>query len=876
MTTNWFVKIGRNIITPLWLFAVGVPTTFADPALDTTSSFTIRPQPLPSALMRYSEQSGVQVTSAGNLVEDKQSRGVIGKLDASTALRMLLEGTALSFEVVDDSSVIIVPVRTWLDPGPGERRALGASAKKPISSQDDEVIVTGSHIRSTTSKAPSVYSFDRSDIAMSGATSVQEFMRGSSLNFSGGRTEATGALMSFHNGGRDNINLGSGINIHGLGNEATLVLINGRRIAGGGFGAYQDVSAVPLSAIERIDVLPDGASAIYGSDAIAGVVNIVLRDSIDGAETSLRYGGVTSGSLRDWAVNQLMGWTFDDGSSLFANVDYGDRGELPATERSYASGLWDGHNDLLPAEERFSALVRGEYIITDSLRAVFDAHLNRRDSRVHHFQSRTRNQLGVDAESELLGGTAEISSTFGTDWELSIAHTYSSAQNSRANHLGIIQSADSTVFVDLTASTTEARASGTVLQTSGGSVQLAVGAERREESMDIARRNVIGSPDSDNSIHRDVNAAYAEVRVPLFAESSADRRAHRLDISAAVRYEDYTDVGATDTAKFAAIWSPLPNLNLQGSWGTSLRAPYLQQYDGDYGAGIIVSAPNPSSPTGTTLLAIAAQAPHPDLGAEHATTWTAGFSFGREAPERLQLAATYFDIDYRDRIITPAISATPFGDDTQMPLIFVPADPEVLEFVRNAPLHGNLTGRSIDEVEATLDGRTRNQSRARVSGLDLSVSKLFRLGSGAIRAGVSATYFLAFDTAVNRETAWTNILDTAFNPIDLRARGELTWSNQQWSLSGALNYTDDYTDNQLSQLRNVSSWTTIDLSASYTFPHISGLLRDLNIRTSITNAADRAPPRLIDRSGAYGNAGFDVENANALGRFVSVQLTKAW
>lgn len=91
-----------------------------------------------------------------------------------------------------------------------------------------------------------------------------------------------------------------------------------------------------------------------------------------------------------------------------------------------------------------------------------------------------------------------------------------------------------------------------------------------------------------------------------------------------------------------------------------------------------------------------------------------------------------------------------------------------------------------------------------------------------------------------------------------------------------MNYVDDYVDNQLPELRRISSWTTMDLSAAYEFWNTSGWLRGLTLRSNIINVADKAPPRVIDRGGAYGNVGYDTENANALGRFVSLQISKAW
>ena len=94
--------------------------------------------------------------------------------------------------------------------------------------------------------------------------------------------------------------------LRGLGVAATLVLVNGHRQPLSGLnGEFVDVSNIPLAAVDRIEIVPDGASAAYGSDAIAGVVNIIMKDDFQGAETQVRYGG-TPGGRDDITASQLL------------------------------------------------------------------------------------------------------------------------------------------------------------------------------------------------------------------------------------------------------------------------------------------------------------------------------------------------------------------------------------------------------------------------------------------------------------------------------------------------------------------------------------------------------------------------------------------
>jgi len=127
-------------------------------------------------------------------------------------------------------------------------------------------------------------------------------------NFNGGASEST--VISVTGGGNAvNTVAGTGVNLRGLGNDSTLVLVNGHRVAPGNlFGNFVDISSIPLYAVERVEVVTDGASAIYGSDAVGGVVNIILGRNLDGAETRARYGRVTNGSTHERKSARQSAW----------------------------------------------------------------------------------------------------------------------------------------------------------------------------------------------------------------------------------------------------------------------------------------------------------------------------------------------------------------------------------------------------------------------------------------------------------------------------------------------------------------------------------------------------------------------------------------
>ena len=125
---------------------------------------------------------------------------------------------------------------------------------------------------------------------------------------------------------------GSSVNLRGIAEGTTLVLLNGRRLAPGFRSAAVDISALPLSAIERVEILTDGASALYGSDAVGGVVNFILREDFEGVETRLRAGAADG--LNEYRASQALGNSWDTGNFV-ASVEYFQRDALDAADRDF-------------------------------------------------------------------------------------------------------------------------------------------------------------------------------------------------------------------------------------------------------------------------------------------------------------------------------------------------------------------------------------------------------------------------------------------------------------------------------------------------------------------------------------------------------------
>jgi len=201
----------------------------------------------------------------------------------------------------------------------------------------EKYVVTGSNIP-TTETAGEAQTFpvtviDRKAIDSSGVFNTTELLQKMTLA-NGGSVPLTNNATGFTPGG-------TSTSLRGLGPEATLVLINGRRVAPypigqGGSTAFVDLNTIPLAAIERIEVLKDGASATYGADAVAGVVNIILRKHYDGATATVSYGNTTNKDSSDFNANIVYGVTSDTGSLTFG-ANWSQRQPIFNRDRSYSA-----------------------------------------------------------------------------------------------------------------------------------------------------------------------------------------------------------------------------------------------------------------------------------------------------------------------------------------------------------------------------------------------------------------------------------------------------------------------------------------------------------------------------------------------------------
>jgi iron complex outermembrane recepter protein len=309
---------------------------------------------LATALQKLAEQSGVEFIYSVEQIKGIHTGGVHGEYTAEKAVTKLLEGTKLKLTVHKSGAILIAApnpnalsnasgstavrdpsiAESASNSSPRDHLQLAQSGQgsdpqdvsvntdaqtsnRTFESKDEleEITVTGSHLRTTEAAiAAPVIVITADDIKKMGFNTVEDVIRSLSQNFSSVNAGTTLDGSQFSTDARGQ----SAADLRGLGPDSTLVLVNGRRRAvSSTFGDIVNLNTIPMGSIDRIEIMTDGASAVYGSDAVAGVINFILKKDYQGGETHVReeVGHNGGDSL---TFDQSLGETWSSGNITFS------------------------------------------------------------------------------------------------------------------------------------------------------------------------------------------------------------------------------------------------------------------------------------------------------------------------------------------------------------------------------------------------------------------------------------------------------------------------------------------------------------------------------------------------------------------------------
>lgn len=908
-----------------------------------------------------------------------------------------------------------------------------ATPPASVDSGQDElqaVVVTGTLIRGEAPIGSPVAVLDSAAIQATGATNTADLL------------STVPALTTFNTlpvgGNQEYRSTGATVpGMRGLPGTAVLVLLDGHRLVGDSpLLTTADPSSIPASAIDHIEIVQDGGSATYGSDAVAGVINIITKKNYDGAETTASYTGANGYDGAN--LGQNFGKTWGSGS-LFLAGEYESNSPLANDGRSYytqdlrpfggqdslsttcgpaqnfkADGTWYNARTLLP--QPGSAVTQlstcdpsaDDYLVNQSRRYGFIGNLRQDLSdKVHAFVDTkytdtlssqlyspatlsvnypglpsglvipstnpyfikppgdpTATSETVLANSGVFGSLGNVVNTYRArsgmidlgadvdlwhDWQLTSDFNYgwsnSSSLNpdsSGVNPTALYNAENGTTtgtaldpFGSLTnpavakaimnwpllfAATQRlydfnVKMDGTVATLPGGNLKLAVGAANRHE--EYSGEDPIGVPGdlgftepNYQSAGRTVDAIFAEAAVPIIGADNAVPGIQKLSLSLAGRYDHYSDFGGTTNPKYGIVWSPVQDVSLHGSYGTSFHAPQLSDmYAIDTRATVAPSTTTSVLPPGMTpgveTVGIAGGAPN--LKPETARTASFGVDYSPSYLPGFKATATYFMIRYANEVeippntpvnfYIPSLSNKLYTYNETSPGVYAPLTPAQIQSVLGgvrSTYPGGLS--ALPPVYLITDLERNNLGESDIDGWDFDFHYVDHMSAGTMTLDLSGEYFVKFQTQLAPGTPYINNLTSglqyyqndagAQSIIPWHAHATAGWQSGPLSTQAVVSYTGhyNYAYSQYNYSLNpagtatpttqwVSPFVTVDMSAMWSFQDQSGALKNAKVQLNVYNILDQRPPMQYI-TGASG--GFASESANPLGRTIRLGFTKDW
>jgi iron complex outermembrane receptor protein len=732
--------------------------------------------------------------------------------------------------------------------------ANAADTESPL----EEVVVTGTYIRGVAPASP-VIVLTSTDIANSGLTTAGDVLRDLPQSFAGGQqsTIGTNGFGPWQN--LSNFNNSDSANLRGFGADSTLVLINGLRAPVTGLQGSVDISAIPLVAIDHVEILTDGASALYGSDAVGGVANFILKRNYSGADTSAEVGYPTNGGGVSQRYGQLLGTSWDTGSVMLA-YQYRDQQGLYGDQRRW----WTGPNpySLVGSIHQDSAYLNLSQSVTPALQVFAQGLYNRTTSFNVVTHAGTTNTDYLDTTGYSYVAAIGVTLTLPREWELTAtgnlgADRFDHHDDEPCCRFDIHTIPTNRLVIG------DVHAEGPLAQLPTGEIRAAIGGGYRHESLD----SVSFDP---ATAARHIRYGYGELTVPLVGKETARSGLQELTLTLAGRYEDYSDVGGHFSPEVGLALKPSSALRLRATWNESFHAPDLyEKYSNYY---VLLNYPLEAPGGGMTNTVIPAGG-NASLEPETARSYTVGVDW-QPVDRQLRVGATYFNIRYTNRIIQPIVDPTlVLLDPAFAPLITLnPSVAAQESLINGTTAVYNITGAPFDPnaTGAIIDDRFRNVSAQTATGVDLRAT--YAIGTGA---GEFAPFFngnvLSLRQKLTSAAPVQTISGLVFYPAKYKLQGGLSWQRSELGGTATFNYTAGETNNLTESQSHIGAWYTLDLQARYTFSTAHGPASGLSIRFSILNVLDKDPPMVTGYSYIYDNA-----QASPYGRIVKLQAQKRW
>lgn len=823
-------------------------------------AYDLPAQSLGASLSAVATASGTNVVIPSVLVDGKQAPALSGRFTALEAITILLRGSGLRARETDSGLVI------------------DRDDRKAATSQDgSDVVVTGTRIPGAR-VASQLITVTREDARNAGQATLGEVVRSLPQSFGGGQNPGIGFNVPAING--VDVGGGSSINLRGLGSDATLTLLNGHRLAYSGSRQSVDVSIIPLGALDRIEIVADGASALYGSDAVGGVANIILRPDMDGVETRARLGGATEGGdfQQQYGITAGTRWT---GGGFIAAYEYNRATAIDASDRDYAATRSPGLR-LLPSTLANNILLSAHQDVAENLIFSVDGLYNARRTFFVYPQN-PAGDLNVSRSEQTTMEKAiaiapSLSLTLGEKTHLNLSASYATDRVDYRNVL-VTPGGATTLVAGCycnSAASVELSGDGSLFRLPGGWARLAAGVGYRSTGLrsDRGAGNIQNFDRSQSSTY-----GYAELGLPLLSPDASTGSTMRLNFNAAVRYEHYGEFGDVATPKLGLIWSPGPAVDFKASWGRSFRAPTLyQRYQPVlltlYPAGTLGGA---GLPAGSTALYL--QGGSASLKPERASSWSVTADLHPPALPGFDLEVSYFSINYTDRIVAPIgfVTQSLSNPIYAAQIVRAPSASMLAATIAGAALFSNVTGAPYDpsKVAALVNNSNVNAGRQPLHGIDGSLSYRSDVGPHDRLSLIASASYLVSSRQISASQPELPLAGILFNPPHWRARGSIGWQHGDVGLTATTSYLGPLRDTRFTPAHVVPGQATVDLALRYQSPDDApAALRGIEVILAAQNLFDAKPPLIT--TGPVTDTPYDSTNYSAIGRFVSLSIAKKW
>lgn len=904
------------------------------------------------------------------------------------------------------ATIALFPVSAWAQDADSE-------------DNDREIVVTGTLIRGVAPAGASPIGVDAKKIQETGATTVAQVLQTIPQLASFGGLQTLSSSTPELSVNRPNLRSLPGFQTSG--GSSTLVLLDGHRIVGMGSNTTTpDPDFIPPGVLQRLEIVPDGGSAVYGSDAVAGVMNFITISRFDGVKVDASYGFANNYYRYDGNITAGKDW---GSGSLFASYNYSKGDDLLGRDRDFvrqfpdpgngrteiqcspgnvqAAGVFyaqpgqvpnrlnqcdnSDNSSLYPAYKRHSLFAGLTQQLSDSVRIDIRAFYTNRKTLVEkgpfrfttptisaaqatafgqpgyaalgnqtvagQFGPNNADQLDIGLET--WGVTPTITADLGGGFQLRVLGSHGESLATRTNGafdntaLGNLitsgafnpynpSSASQATYGLLTNLIDYGRTrqymdnarivlDGGLFELPAGEVKMAIGGEYTHEQFvaqnGVTVRGFQNGGFTGNGVNtttarvpiydlsRSIKSVFGELVIPVLGGGSYPE----LTLSAAGRYDDYSDVGSTFNPRFGATFKPMEWLSIRGAWGKSFNAPSLADdargastdvfflpsvANGGFRppADLVANGTFPAFPAGNFVGGILAiRGNSPGIVPQTSKNWTVGFDMEPPFIPGLSLGATYYNIDFKNYIGLPNfgnaddlyrnygnVIDTSFTQADLNAIIAQDTDGIVAPFGSTCPFGGFFGCATPAGTYAIFDARKQNVGSVKLSGIDFRLNYEKETGFGSVFFSVNGTYDLKREEKKGPTSPYVSLLGKDNNRLRVRSTlgaevgsllGQVTWTHR-----GGYDYTTPQgfvgttiTGQTFTGQSSISSFNTLDLFFKYDVPGDSGIAKDLTFTLNVENVLDQDPP--VFRGGQTGVAA-GIGNGATIGRFIKFGVSK--